>query len=292
MPDHELIDGFVAEGLRVNTVCQILQIPRSSYYRTQKAPVVQAKTESEQNRQLLERIKEIKLRFPAWGYRRVRALLKKRLHMPLARKRIRRLMKLSALLVDVKRYKAKRTPQTTKPRATRKNQWWGTDMTKFYVNTVGWVYLVIVLDWYSRKIAGFSFGRIPNTDLWLQALHMAVQNECPLGTRAYGLNLMSDNGSQPTSGKYEKELETLGMNHVTTSYNNPKGNAETERVIRTIKEDAIWPYEFDTITEAIEVVTQQITFYNTEYPHSALGELSPVEFEQLTSRQEPVNQAA
>jgi len=76
MPDHELIDGFVAEGLRVNTVCQILQIPRSSYYRTQKAPVVQAKTESEQNRQLLERIKEIKLRFPAWGYRRVRALLK------------------------------------------------------------------------------------------------------------------------------------------------------------------------------------------------------------------------
>jgi transposase InsO family protein len=276
----------------VNTVCRILQLPRSSYYRAKNAPVVQPQSESEQNLQLVEHIKEIKLRFPAWGYRRVRALLKKRLRMPIARKRVRRLMKRFTLLVDVKHHKAKRTPQTSKPRATHKNQWWGTDMTKFYVNTVGWVYLVIVLDWYSRKIVGFSFGRIPNTDMWLEALHAAVENECPLGARAYGLNLMSDNGSQPTSGKYEKELETLGMNHVTTSYNNPKGNAETERVIRTIKEDAIWPYEFDSFSEAIEVITQQIVFYNTEYPHSALGELSPIEFEQLMSHQEPITQAA
>ncbi len=276
----------------MNTVCQILQIPRSSYYRAKKGTVPAVPRESESDVELLEHIKEIKLRFPAWGYRRVRALLKKRLKTRLNRKRIYRLMKRFTLLVDVKHCKAKRTAQTTKPRATRKNQWWGTDMTKFYVNTVGWVYLVIVLDWYSRKIIGFSFGRIPNTNLWLEALHMAVQNECPLGSRVYDISLMSDNGSQPTSGKYEKELEALGINHVTTSYNNPKGNAETERVIRTIKEDAIWPYEFDTITEAIEVISNQITFYNTEYPHSALGELSPVEFEQIMSRQEPITQAA
>ena len=276
----------------MNTVCQILQIPRSSYYRAKEAPANAVQAESEQDRELLEHIKEIKLRFPAWGYRRVRALLKKRLKTPLNRKRIYRLMRRATLLVDVKHHKAKRTPQTKKPKPTRKNQWWGTDMTKFYVNSVGWVYLVIVLDWYSRKIVGFSFGRVPNTDLWLQALHMAVQNECPLGARAYGLNLMSDNGSQPTSGKYEKELTELWINHVTTSYNNPKGNAETERVIRTIKEDAIWPYEFDAITESIEVITQEITFYNTEYPHSALGELSPIEFEQITSQQEPKTQAA
>jgi len=181
----------------VNTVCRILQISRSSYYRTKGVTVATAQGESEQDRELLEHIKEIKLRFPAWGYRRVRALLKKRLKIRLNRKRIYRLMKRCALLVDVKRHKAKRTPQTKKPTPTRKNQWWGTDMTKFYVNTVGWVYLVIVLDWYSRKIVGFSFGRVPNTDLWLDALHMAVQDECPLGARAYGLNLMSDNGSQP-----------------------------------------------------------------------------------------------
>lgn len=241
---------------------------------------------------MLEHIKEIKLRFPAWGYRRVRALLKKWLKTPLNRKRIYRLMKRSALLVDVKHYKAKRTPQTKKPHATRKNQWWGTDMTKFYVNTVGWVYLVVVLDWYSRKLVGFSFGCKPDTNLWLEALHMAVQNECPLGARAYGVNVMSDNGAQPTSGKYEKELETLGFGHITTSYNNPKGNAETERVIRTIKEDGIWPYEFDSVQEAVTSITATIGFYNTEYPHSSLGELSPIEFEQQTSHQDLLERAA
>lgn len=276
----------------MNTVCQILQIPRSSYYRVKQGSLVSERPASEQDQELLEHIKEIKLRFPAWGYRRVRALLKKRLQTRLNRKRIYRLMKRFTLLVDVKRYKAKRTRQTKKPNATRKNEWWGTDMTKFYVNTVGWVYLVIVLDWYSRKIVGFSFGRKPDTGLWLKALHMAVENECPLGARAYGLSLMSDNGSQPTSGKYEKELEVLEISHVTTSYNNPKGNAETERVIRTIKEDAIWPYEFDAVSEAVTVIQKEIEFYNTEYPHSALGELSPMEFEQLMSHQEPVGQAA
>jgi transposase InsO family protein len=177
----------------------------------------------------------------------------------------------------VKHHKAARTPQTTKPKATRKNHWWGMDMTKFYVNTVGWVYLVIVLDWYSRKIVGFSFGFQPDTKLWLEGLRMAVQNECPLEARAYGLNLMSDNGSQPTSGKYEKELEMLGIHHATTSYSNPKANAETERAIRTLKEDAIWPYEFDAMAETLAVITKQIEFYSTEYPHSSLGELSRVE---------------
>jgi transposase InsO family protein len=196
------------------------------------------------------------------------------------------------LLVQVKHYKAKRTPQTTKPTATHKNHWWacpttpfrrGSDMTKFYVHTVGWVYLVIVLDWFSRKIVGHGFGLRPTTDLWISALHMAVQNECPAGSRSYDIHLMTDNGSQPTSQKYETVVETLGIEHITTSYANPKGNAETERVIRIFKEEAIWPNEFFSYAEAIAVGERAISFYNNQYPHSMLGELSPVEYEQLTS---------
>src|SRR3989338_5879853 len=103
MSDQELIDGFVGEGMAVNTVCQILQIPRSSYYRLNETPAATAQAEPEQDGDLLEMIKEVKLRFPAWGYRRVRALLKKRLKTPLNRKRIYRLMKRYTLLVDVKR---------------------------------------------------------------------------------------------------------------------------------------------------------------------------------------------
>lgn len=58
-------------------------------------------------------------------------------------------MKEHGLLVRIKHYKAKRTPQTQKPRPTQKNHGWGSDMTKFSVHTVGWVYLVIVLDWFT-----------------------------------------------------------------------------------------------------------------------------------------------
>jgi len=173
--------------------------------------------------------------------------------------------------------------QTHKPKATHKNHWWGSDMTKFYVHTVGWVYLVIVLDWFSRKIIGHRFGLRPDTQLWIDALQMAVQNECPAGSRSYDIHLMTDNGSQPTSQKYETVVQSLGIEHVTTSYANPKGNAEIERAIRTFKEEAIWPNEFFSYADAITTGERTIDFYNNDYPHSMLGELSPVEFEQLTS---------
>jgi hypothetical protein len=92
MPDRELIDSFVSEELAVSTVCQILQIPRGSYYRARMGPIAWQRAESKQDREVLEHIKEINLRFPAWGYRCVRALLTKRLKIRLNRKRIYRLM--------------------------------------------------------------------------------------------------------------------------------------------------------------------------------------------------------
>ena len=123
-------------------------------------------------------------------------------------------------------------------------------------------------------------GLRPKTDLWLDALRQAVATACPLGSRSYGISLMSDNGSQPTSKRYEKELETLGIHHVTTSYNNRKGNADTERFMRTFKEEVVWPNEFESLQEATASADAFFRFYNEEYPHSTLGEQSPIEFEQ------------
>ena len=156
-------------------------------------------------------------------------------------------------------------------------------MTKFYVQSFGWVYLVIVLDWYSKKIVGYKLNIRSKADDWIDALNMSVDNNCPLGSREYELNLMSDNGSQPTSEKYENAAALLGIKHITTSYSNPKGNADTERFMRTFKEEIIYPNEFDSLEEAKKAVEDFITFYNQDYPHSALGYLSPIDFEkQLT----------
>ncbi len=277
----QLVQELSTNGYAVATVCRTLEIPLSTYYRQrQKADHMQKPHATYDDVEVLEFIKTLKLRKPAWGYRRVKAFIVKKLQRPVNRKRVYRLMRQHDLLVKVQHHRARRTPQREKPHATQQNEWWGTDMTKFYVNTVGWVYLVVVLDWYTRKIVGHALGLRPTTQLWLQAMEQAVQSACPRGSRAYDLHLMTDNGSQPTSRRFENYLATLGIIHVTTSYSNPKGNADTERVIRTIKEDAIWPNDFDSYMEAEWTLEQGILEYNTENPHSALGYLTPAEFEQ------------
>lgn len=188
-------------------------------------------------------------------------------------------MRLDGLSVPVTRYKAKRTETRSKPRPTGRNQWWGTDMTKFYVQHVGWLYLVVVLDWYTKRALGWSLGLRPTTDLWLTALYASVDVACPAGSRSEHVQLMSDNGSQPTSRRYEATLETLEIGHVTTSYNNPKGNADTERFMRTFKEEVIWPNDFASLEEARESIETFFAFYNSDYPHSALAGMSPMDFE-------------
>lgn len=190
-------------------------------------------------------------------------------------------MRENELMVKTKHYKAKRKPEGIKPRADKPNQWWGTDMTKFYVNSVGWLYLVIVLDWYTKKVVGYKLNLRSKSEDWIDALDIALETNCPLGARKYNLNLMSDNGSQPTSIKYENNISLLGINHVTTSYSNPKGNADTERFMRTFKEEVIYPYEYESFEDALKAVDCFIKFYNEDYPHSALDYLSPNEFENL-----------
>lgn len=270
-------------------ICKVIKISESSYYRkrsgkTTKRRIADKKAvREEQEASLLEKIKEVKQVHLFWGYRRVRAYLKTKFGISVSYNRLYRIMKKNDLLVDRKRYKAKRTPQKDKPKPEKLNQWWGTDMTKFYVQSFGWVYLVIVLDWYSKKIVGYKFNIRSKAEDWIEALNMAVDNNCPLGSREYELHLMSDNGSQPTSEKYENAASLLGIKHITTSYSNPKGNADTERFMRTFKEEIIYPNEYDSLEEAKKTVEDFICFYNQDYPHSALGYLSPIDFEkQLT----------
>lgn len=90
---------------------------------------------------------------------------------------------------------------------------------------------------------------------------------------------MSDNGSQPINISFMNACRTLQIDQVFASYNNPKGNANTERVFRTIKEDCIWIREWNSLDEAQQDVKRWIENYNHLYPHSVLNNLSPVEFE-------------
>jgi transposase InsO family protein len=115
-------------------------------------------------------------------------------------------------------------------------------MTKVMIPAFGWLYLVIVLDWYTKKIVGYSLSSHSKTDDWLNALNNGCNNQFPEGvlSKQDNLYLISDNGSQPTSKRDMEACSVLEIKQIFTSYNNPKGNADTERVIRTLKEDFVW----------------------------------------------------
>ncbi len=114
----------------------------------------------------------------------------------------------------------------------------------------------------------------------MEALEVALGREFPNGVRGSGLKLISDNGSQPTSVSFMRDMGTLGIEQIFTSYDNPKGNEDTERMMRTIKEKVLWLNEFSSLEEAKQRIAHWIEVdYNKLYVHSGLGYLSPEEFE-------------
>lgn len=100
----------------------------------------------------------------------------------------------------------------------------------------GWGYITIVLDWFTKRPLGWHIGEQSKAYDWLFALEKALTNANINTNQDLGLNLMSDNGCQPTSKLFAAGCKSLGINHTFTSYNNPKGNADTERFMRTLKE--------------------------------------------------------
>jgi putative transposase len=204
------------------------------------------------DQELLPRLQALKAEHPFWGYRRVWAFLRFVEHLPVNRKRIWRLMREHHLLVPPNlRLKAKRTPMGSKPKPTKPDEWWGIDMTKVLVQGFGWVYIVVILDWYTKKLVGYYEG----------------------------LSLMSDNGCQPTSLAFMEACGTLGIHQAFTSYNNPKGNADTERVIRTLKEECLWLRDWTCPFELLQALEAWVADYNEHYLHSTLGYKPPAQFE-------------
>jgi len=164
----------VSMGYSVSKVCQILNFPRSRYYRRRRVKTgsFRKRTVEKTNREELiirEKIISICLRYPRWGSRRVRNWLRHREGIKINRKRVQRIMREEKLILKPTHKKASRDCGRRKPIATRIHQWWGIDMTKSLVESVGWVYLVAVIDWYSRKVVGYALDVHCRSDLWISA---------------------------------------------------------------------------------------------------------------------------
>jgi putative transposase len=232
---------------------------------------------SERDAELLETIRALKAEHPFWGYRHVWAELKFAQGLTINKKRVQRIMRENGLAVKSNdKLRASRMPQRSKPRPDRPNQWWGIDMTKVMVEGFGWVYIVLVLDWYSKKVVGHYAGVQCKSEHWLAALEMAAARQFPeQGIRGQGVHLMSDNGCQPTSTRFMEACGRLGVEQAFTSYNNPKGNADTERMMRTLKEEFLWLSEWRSPSELADRLSGWILTFNSSYLHSSLGYRTP-----------------
>jgi len=93
-----------------------------------------------------------------------------------------------------------------------------------------------IIDHYDRSIVGYETNSRSRATAWLTAFDKAVKNRFPEGTRDQGLILQVDNGCQPTSHRFVKELSTCDVALLYPAYANPEHNAHIERFFRTLKQ--------------------------------------------------------
>ena len=154
------------------------------------------------------------------------------------------------------------------------NQLWVADMT--YLPTwEGFLYLAVVLDVYSRKVVGWSFGIDMTADLVVRALNMALLTRKPVSVIHH-----SDQGSQYTSGAFGERCAQMGVRPSMGSVGDAYDNAMAESFFATLECELIDRRTWKSKAEARIAVFSWIEgWYNLRRRHSRLGYLSPVQFE-------------
>ena len=158
------------------------------------------------------------------------------------------------------------------------NMSWGGDIT--YIRTKGgWLFLSILMDYYSRQIVGYSMGTQMDSELVSKALKMAVGIRRPKP----GLIHHTDRGSQYADGDYKKLLKDNGMRQSMSRKGDCWDNAPVERFFGSLKREWLCNEFPDTRLCAYETILQYIHYYNSERLHSYLGYKAPMEHERLAA---------
>lgn len=259
----------------VREICQTLGFNRSSfYYHPQEDPSEEL---------LRSEIETLAGRYPRYGYRRITQLLLRQGYT-VGTRRVARLMKANNLLVAVKRAcQTTKSLQTDKPWSNRlenldvcrQDQVWVADIT--YIRLNGrFIYLCLLMDVFTRMIRAWQLSQHLNHSLTLKPLKEAFCHSVPEIHH-------SDQGVQYLSKTYVTTLEEHGVEISVARRGRPWENGYAERLIRTLKEEEVHLNDYQSITEAKDRIGDFITnVYNQKRPHSALGYLTPMEFQRQT----------
>lgn len=270
-----------ATGHGIRPICEVLGVPRSSYYHA-ATPTPTQSSDQDLGNQIQTIFHHHRRRY---GYRRIGAELSDQ-GITCAPERVRRIMAERDLkAIQPKTY----VPRTSDGRADQPSpnllvdqplpdqpdQVWAGDIT--YIPTAaGWLYLAVVIDLCTRKIVGWALAENLRAQLVCDALNQAT------GSRrtAHKTIFHSDRGSQYGSGAYREQLRGAGMRQSMSARANPYHNAWTESFIGTLKAEMLQDGRFIDAPDArTEIFAYIDSYYNTHRKHSALGYQTPTQFE-------------
>lgn len=253
--------------ISVRRQCELLGISRSGlYYR----PV----GESEQNLRLMRLLDEQYTRTPFYGSRKMTEWLRTQ-GFAVNRKRVSRLMETMGIEAVYPKPKLSAPGEGHRIypyllggiEVKRPNQVWSTDITYIRM-TQGFVYLVAVMDWFSRYVLSWAVSLTMELDFCVEALKRALRRGRPD-------IFNSDQGSQFTSEKFTGELETRQIAISMDGRGRCMDNIFIERLWRSLKYEEVYLKDYGSVTEARMGIGGYIRFYNRERLHQSLGYRTP-----------------
>ncbi|MEL6542841.1 MAG: IS3 family transposase [Pseudomonadota bacterium] len=254
--------------LSIGKQCKLLSVSRSSFY-------YHPKGETALNLMLMRQIDEQFLETPFFGVRQMTWHLRNDGHL-VNEKRIRRLMRLMGLMPIYQK------PNTSKPakghktypyllkglHVTRPNQVWASDITYIPMRR-GFLYLVAIIDWYTRKVLSWRISNTLEADFCVEALNEAMAK--------YGMPeiMNTDQGSQFTSFAWTDRLRRSGVRISMDGKGRFLDNIFVERLWRSLKYECVYLHAWETGSDARAGIAKWVAFYNHKRPHSAHGGKPP-----------------
>ncbi len=268
--------------LSIRRQCTLLSLTRSTLY-------YQPRGESAENLKFMSIIDKQFLQTPWYGSRQMARHMQREGHR-CGRHRVRRLMRLMRLVpiyqepdTSKKNPAHKIYPYLLKDLAiTRPNQVWCTDITYIRMER-GFLYLVAVMDWYSRKVLSWRLSNTMDAGFCIEALKEALATYGPPEI------FNSDQGSQFTSTEFTDVLKEAGVKISMDGRGRWIDNRMIERLWRSLKYECVYLNAFETGSEARRGIGAWINYYNEKRPHSSHHLLTPAE---AYAKQEPLRLAA
>lgn len=262
-----LLDRNTHRGLAVSIQAELLSLNRSGLYYKPK-PVTEAELE------LRKRIDEIYTKWPFYGSRRITAVLNREGRL-VNRKAVQGLMRELGIAgicpgpnLSKRNMQHKIFPYLLRGVAvTAPNQVWGTDIT--YIRLAkGWLYLVAIMDWYSRYVIEWELSDTLEAEFVLTAVTRAFERAVP--------NILnSDQGSQYTCDEYIELAQSVGVKISMDGKGRALDNIFTERLWRSLKYEEVYLHDYASPREARQGIRRYLELYNYSRPHQALNYNTP-----------------